>query len=47
MDISKFSKEQLKEMIRRILEQGLDYIIVNKKLIVFRITYGVSVTKRA
>ena len=45
MDISKFSKEQLEKMIKKILEKGLDYIIVNKKLFVFRITYGVSVTR--
>lgn len=47
MDISNYSKEQLKKLIDRIRERGLDYIIRNQKLYIFRITYGVSSEKRA
>lgn len=45
MDISKYSKEQLRKMIDRILTKGFDYIIKDQKLYVFKLGYGISVRK--
>lgn len=47
MDISNYSKEQLRKMIDRILTKGFDYIIKDQKLYVFSFNYGISVKKEA